>query len=117
MSWADHPRMRGEDPNVRHRAERGGGSPPHARGRRVPGASTQMAKVDHPRMRGEDVGLWPETGVKMGSPPHARGRPADTSPVAFFVRITPACAGKTARRQRSAQVPPDHPRMRGEDGF
>ena len=32
-----------------------------------------------------------------------------------FVRITPACAGKTWVSSRAWEIFPDHPRMRGED--
>ena len=50
-----------------------------------------------------------------GSPPHARGRHQLRHSFATYLRITPACAGKTAPTIRGAAVCRDHPRMRGED--
>ena len=47
-------------------------------------------------MRGEDAGI---VAIVSGN-----------------ARITPACAGKTENGELHHRSPPDHPRMRGEDG-
>ena len=94
-SYADHPRMRGEDADAAAIDGMGGGSPPHARGRPTHAARAARAWritpacagktgsflwktftwPDHPRMRGEDQSVVvPALGLG-GSPPHARGRP------------------------------------------
>ena len=114
------------------------GSPPHARGRlgrsvHIPAddgitpacagktdgdAEPTEEEPDHPRMRGEDFRRRVAEKRGLGSPPHARGRPWDFSPTLRSSRITPACAGKTARASWRPAPWRDHPRMRGEDqGF
>ena len=131
----DHPRMRGEDTLAEWARTTGTGSPPHARGRPDPiekeigefgitpacaGKTSategrRHAQQDHPRMRGEDRLGGRINFVDVGSPPHARGRRARNTVDYSTPRITPACAGKTSRRQRLATLCADHPRMRGED--
>ena len=66
-------------------------------------------------MRGEDAseGFCGTNG--NGSPPHARGRPPKARSRTDGIRITPACAGKTAEGPVSDGWDQDHPRMRGED--
>ena len=111
----DHPRMRGEDPQLLRQDRRGDGSPPHARGRlgdyanpdtasRITPAcagktagrmSMETGPPDHPRMRGEDCYSTIHTVYIRGSPPHARGRRDGLAGV--------------------RRVAKDHPRMRGED--
>ena len=74
LSWADHPRMRGEDTFSSDPVMCGAGSPPHARGRQrnlvsvrrqvgitpacagktAHGRESRACLRDHPRMRGED---------------------------------------------------------------
>ena len=51
---------------------------------------------DHPRLRGENVGSIPTSPVVPGSPPLARGKLLQHEIVHAFLRITPACAGKTS---------------------
>ena len=70
---------------------------------------------DHPRMRGEDKSGVAPVGKGRGSPPHARGRLGFHCTQTTSSGITPACAGKTARRTVASTSPTDHPRMRGED--
>ena len=127
--------MRGEDTLAEWARTTGTGSPPHARGRPDPiekeigefgitpacaGKTSategrRHAQQDHPRMRGEDRLGGRINFVDVGSPPHARGRRARNTVDYSTPRITPACAGKTSRRQRLATLCADHPRMRGED--
>ena len=127
--------MRGEDPKVGEDEDQEQGSPPHARGRlylthcrrinlRITPAcagKTSTAEAfsrpepDHPRMRGEDASPWLSRRPSRGSPPHARGRQLSNLNQRVFVRITPACAGKTADFVNELRQLKDHPRMRGED--
>ena len=113
-AW-DHPRMRGEDAATAATLAGIVGSPPHARGRRLPARSSRArrritpacagktrrhessisSQTDHPRMRGEDGPPKPSYAEETGSPPHARGRPFINAIVGALGRITPACAGKT----------------------
>ena len=58
------------------------------------------ATSDHPRMRGEDVLIAFDPGRHNGSPPHARGRRGQDFVPGGRAGITPACAGKTAVRDR-----------------
>ena len=131
----DHPRMRGEDQHVDLRVRPSHGSPPHARGRlsfrcrpdcrggitpACAGKTSsesrgQSSSTDHPRMRGEDIHASGSTLVRDGSPPHARGRHGNVSAEQLIARITPACAGKTAKTGNGQGRSRDHPRMRGED--
>ena len=66
-------------------------------------------------MRGEDDVGGQTWGVDGGSPPHARGRLFQPRFPPLAQRITPACAGKTARMYVHCRRRADHPRMRGED--
>ena len=111
----DHPRMRGEDEPAQDGQWYSAGSPPHARGRLLPGPLRAAARGitpacagktpapsrrsprtgDHPRMRGEDPWLAGRRPCWRGSPPHARGRPSKAVRTCCRSRITPACAGKT----------------------
>ena len=49
-----------------------------------------------------------------GSPPHVRGKEANSFTRKWFVRITPACAGKSALGSPAFSSNRDHPRMCGE---
>ena len=133
----DHPRMRGEDFDVREVAVDALGSPPHARGKPV--AEVELGRnrritpacagktvlptwrgidmSDHPRMRGEDQRSRAHHFTASGSPPHARGRRGCCAQRSRSGRITPACAGKTSRRPGGRRSATDHPRMRGEDAI
>ena len=76
---------------------------------------SMCAWPDHPRMRGEDAVQFDISRIHCGSPPHARGRRGCLPSFPTPPRITPACAGKTARWSTARQMRRDHPRMRGED--
>ena len=101
----DHPRMRGEDTPLRLADQIGGGSPPHARGRRSSRSIAMHRMPDHPRMRGEDRRGRVDSGGGGGSPPHARGRPCRPTGSRSTPGITPACAGKTRPRRRRRARP------------
>ena len=131
----DHPRMRGEDHMSAVDDADVHGSPPHARGRQIgkfseyrphwitPACAGKtyafrgetFSVRDHPRMRGEDVLVSVRRSPSTGSPPHARGRPLFQPGSGGLSWITPACAGKTAKRVQTSAMSWDHPRMRGED--
>ena len=49
-----------------------------------------------------------------GSPPHVRGKAHLLAANPLFLRITPACAGKSTRGTDAHKRPWDHPRMCGE---
>ena len=107
--------MRGEDPTSSVDRFHSAGSPPHARGRLMFDNFYNTLDRDHPRMRGEDLGNAVELSNPHGSPPHARGRRRTARGTTISSRITPACAGKTAKEPGFAAIMRDHPRMRGED--
>ena len=130
-----HPRIRGEDSNRCCVASTSGGSPPHSRGRRgleagagvcvglTPAfAGKTLAEAGlpehewaHPRIRGEDAPFACDGREKLGSPPHSRGRRPCARPPCRRRGLTPAFAGKTARKSRLACGRRAHPRIRGED--
>ena len=130
----DHPRVRGEKQKERRRFSVHKGSPPRARGegfrliygqieqritpacagRRTRKARSTGSKGDHPRVRGEKYLDVPEEVHCDGSPPRARGE-AGAFPFSFgSLRITPACAGRSAASTSMRITSPDHPRVRGE---
>ena len=49
-----------------------------------------------------------------GSPPRVRGKDENDNALLGEVRITPACAGKSACRIRTRPTRRDHPRVCGE---
>ena len=69
---------------------------------------------DHPRVCGEKgfVSGW-KNGPE-GSPPHVRGKVNAALFLVVIFGITPACAGKSVKRDEFARVERDHPRMCGE---
>ena len=129
-----HPRMRGERVIQQVADAINRGSSPHARGthparRRVrgdhrfipacAGNATDLPlwpdeRSVHPRMRGERWMVSVSALTTGGSSPHARGtqtRLALTCDRPWFI---PACAGNADTGRRGWQLPPVHPRMRGE---
>ncbi len=130
----DHPRVRGEHPESNFPNSASRGSPPRARGthtgrgaparvRRITpacaGNTTRMTPIrissaDHPRVRGEHASDRQTTPSLYGSPPRARGTRGGKRPLRLSRRITPACAGNTARSGSSTWATADHPRVRGE---
>jgi hypothetical protein len=77
--------------------------------------SALMPAQEHPRTRGEDDQLkWLTVDIE-GAPPHARGGRRGPLRGLLSVRNTPAHAGRTSGRRRSASWATEHPRTRGED--
>ena len=134
-SWgSDHPRMRGEHPDMPHASHGAHGSSPHARGthlyielqrstaRIIPACAGNTLRghpdcatsPDHPRMRGEHLLEAVELARVCGSSPHARGTLTALTCQIGNRRIIPACAGNTTSLACRCLPQPDHPRMRGE---
>ena len=70
---------------------------------------------DHPRVCGENGALPVRHVLMEGSPPRVRGKLQAVPRGVLCERITPACAGKTACRQRLSARGKDHPRVCGEN--
>ena len=131
----DHPRMCGENKANPRSSPRHRGSPPRVRGKRsrraalrgglritpaCAGKTRRQAVLcwdgrDHPRVCGENSTLLRKLGGKWGSPPRVRGKQDEVESADGDERITPACAGKTARHRKSAHLRRDHPRVCGEN--
>ena len=91
----DHPRVCGKD-DVKHHVDCAKlGSPPRVREGLAPMVSARPSAEDHPRVCGKD-------------------RQSAIAPRALS-RITPACAGRTARHDVWLYLVEDHPRVCGKD--
>ena len=135
VSFADHPRVCGENPEPVEESAASYGSPPRVRGKRrsPPSVSPRLritpacagktptipttAKIpsDHPRVCGENKkkeALWLHG---CGSPPRVRGKHGKSPFRWCAARITPACAGKTSTRVETQALNADHPRVCGEN--
>ena len=66
-------------------------------------------------MCGKDFRHFVNSISVIGSPPHVRERPVVVITSSKFIRITPACAGKTGAIERKGTNIQDHPRMCGKD--
>ena len=130
-----HPRMRGENGNIKNGRNVGPGSSPHARGKRMghvlwsrrrrlipacAGKTGACRREDlqagaHPRMRGENLAEVPNSYAPNGSSPHARGKPIAICDKCQWRGLIPACAGKTSCWWCWYSPRGAHPRMRGEN--
>ena len=110
------------------------GSPPHTRGKGTPVIASQGTEGitparagksrfeehrwtlprDHPRTRGEKLESVLQYLHNWGSPPHARGKGLGNLRLWLVAGITPARAGKRAKRHSKYRLCWDHPRTRGE---
>ena len=68
-------------------------------------------------MRGENLTVGTDRLFIIGSPPLARGKPHFQTFSRKFLRITPACAGKTCGVITIVMHFRDHPRLRGENSY
>ena len=130
----DHPRVCGEKYGGQSRLPETQGSPPRVRGKaaaqsktlsrsritpacagkRLRPRRTALGSRNHPRVCGEKTnGITPFL-YRLGSPPRVRGKVNLTIRRKSQVRITPACAGKSAYLVRYACPYEDHPRVCGE---
>ena len=111
----DHPRLRGEKaPELSDRMLADGSSPlargkdgksrhavcvagiiPACAGKRIRFRGVSRRRGDHPRLRGEKMCAYMCRSMAGGSSPLARGKAACRWPRFPWVRIIPACAGKS----------------------
>ena len=130
----DHPRVRGEHPDMNVTDVHVEGPSPRARGARVGttggrlpagtipacagstcgGTGSTTTAWDHPRVRGEHASVSNRTRSTGGPSPRARGAPPNVRDIASTVGTIPACAGSTHRRADHRRRRGDHPRVRGE---
>ena len=107
------PRARGTPPPVRLEVALVRISPACA-GNTEPDVELESAIADQPRVRGEHLNAMVFVGAAIGSAPRARGTLDHQNHRPRQHRISPACAGNTPRKTRTATIPPDQPRVRGE---
>ena len=69
---------------------------------------------DHPRVCGEQSKHDSIRGKHGGSPPRVRGTESGAGMIGQGNRITPACAGNSARLFFAIKNQADHPRVCGE---
>ena len=135
VSFADHPRVCGENALKTRKIYPVFGSPPRVRGKRAAlGEALEQGRItpacagktsgayktvqtgtDHPRVCGENNAPHFASKAVSGSPPRVRGKLALLPAVIVNFRITPACAGKTLAVSFFNSVPADHPRVCGEN--
>ena len=128
----DHPRVCGEKMARRTKPRKERGSPPRMRGK-VSGNGRRFHRHgitpayagksglnvgclllgrDHPRVCGEKISFFFTGCSPRGSPPRMRGKARAPASRAAPCGITPACAGKSARRQAGPPGPAPPPQMR-----
>ena len=105
--------MRGKEASRKLRGTLKGITPAYA-GKRAKRGRLAAGRWDHPRVCGEKP-LFMCTGFPTwGSPPRMRGKVSPRRCCTCRLGITPAYAGKRARRRRSRRGCRDHPRVCGE---
>ena len=87
---------------------------PACAGRRSQEIRRSGSALDHPRVCGEKRQALPRSHRRAGSPPRVRGEAYCHTSAIALKRITPACAGRRARRRRTFARRGDHPRVCGE---
>ena len=130
----DHPRVGGEKLQWPVAFGLSKGSPPRGRGKgslwlfsflllritpawagkRAACIHRPCADQDHPRVGGEKLLRGRPAAVLRGSPPRGRGKVMFRRSIEMLKRITPAWAGKSAKRPRREKHGWDHPRVGGE---
>ena len=114
---AGQPRVRGEHGRRDPLGDAQSGSAPRARGNTIGRGPAWPSITGQPRVRGEHDGSTRSAVSWSGSAPRARGtRPTDTGPAAGN-RVSPACAGNTARSRPPETAATGQPRVRGEHHF
>ena len=105
------PRVRGKEDGFAQLGNVGGITPAYAGKRRCP--RFRPGKIrDHPRVCGEKTLMRLVLFAVLGSPPRMRGKEGQEQVSGRAVGITPACAGKSARRQAGPPGPASPPQMR-----
>ena len=110
------PRVRGTAPLPFRRGLRAGITPACAGNRSYPLSRHTLAQ-DHPRVCGEQAVKMPRGLPVPGSPPRVRGTGQKPPCRENSPRITPACAGNSARGYDRVRFGGDHPRVCGEQRF
>ena len=95
------PRVRGKDSVCNESAPLVGITPAYA-GKSLSVPTHGSRPGDHPRVCGEKLPIQPLIGLLVGSPPRVRGKGGFGFPVGLSLGITPACAGKSVRRENSS---------------
>ena len=111
LGW-DHPRVCGEKHLPAAAMQGCPGITPACAGKRDIPPQGSTAPGDHPRVCGEKPELPPAVQRHVGSPPRMRGKGSRMTRATSMVGITPACAGKSARRQAGPPGPAPPPQMR-----
>ena len=131
-SQGDHPRVCGEKARTLIVQDEPQGLPPRMRGKvsgqklwmvlcgitpayagkRVSRSPAKTGAWNHPRVCGEKAFGCRRCTFPQGSPPRMRGKVAPMRPRIAPPGITPACAGKSARRQAGPPGPAPPPQMR-----
>ena len=118
VSMIPHRRSRGSPPRMRgkvicghHLAHNPGITPAYA-GKSSAHNAASVIRKDHPRVCGEKSTTSEDAGSLPGSPPRMRGKGSRMTRATSMVGITPACAGKSARRQAGPPGPAPPPQMR-----
>ena len=110
----------GSPPRVRGKVWRSPAAPgtqgitPACAGKRRPVPSPRSTRQDHPRVCGEKSGLMRSNATGTGSPPRVRGKDVSGADATPWIRITPACAGKSFTSMKCFRAIQDHPRVCGE---
>ena len=108
----DHPRVCGEKLLLCAQESHHLGSPPRVRGKASTSCCHAGVPGDHPRVCGEKAFGCRRCTFPQGSPPRMRGKGSRMTRATSMVGITPACAGKSARRQAGPPGPAPPPQMR-----
>ena len=113
----DHPRSRGEYPEVSECRGRGTGSSPLSRGIHGQGDLKRKNQRIIPALAGNtSSGSWLARSSR-GSSPLSRGILGGAIPPVRFEGIIPALAGNTSNPSDAPMTSWDHPRSRGEYGY
>ena len=110
----DHPRVCGEKEAGALSEVYETGSPPRVRGKVFSEGLLPVIPGDHPRVCGEKSGLMRSNATGTGSPPRVRGKDVSGADATPWIRITPACAGKSFTSMKCFRAIQDHPRVCGE---
>ena len=114
MQSGSPPQVRGKhDVSIAHRKL--AGITPAGAGKTLLKVPAFTAIGDHPRRCGENCLGVSVPAVGTGSPPQVRGKPILRWVRPRRLRITPAGAGKTSKRNCSRRTRRDHPRRCGEN--
>ena len=105
------PRMRGKGRFCAVVCHTRGITPAYA-GKRLNFITTECFNKDHPRVCGEKLWIITIRSSQTGSPPRMRGKASCILVSSSTVGITPAYAGKSARRQAGPPGPAPPPQMR-----